>query len=143
MRFDVVFVLSSFLGVSDALRRQCKMNPNHGGEGWYYATSIDTVENVAADFCTTPSVVRQWNNLEGELKPGMSVKVPCRVRRRDCRKNTPTDGAYVIVSGDDLGPIAEDFCTNADVLQAMNSGTIKNKDFILPGWVIQVPCSWN
>ncbi|TEA17100.1 hypothetical protein C8034_v000351 [Colletotrichum sidae] len=143
MRADVLLVFTALFGSSAAFRRSCRKSGE--GEGWYYTTNSDTLEAVAADFCTKPSVIQQWNHLTA-LKPGVNIKVPCRYnagKQRDCRKNTATDGAYVIVSGDMLKDIAYDFCTNSDVLQRMNSAKIPNKDVIFPNTVIQVPCSWN
>ncbi|EMD61843.1 hypothetical protein GGP41_002655 [Bipolaris sorokiniana] len=148
MRIDVVFVLTSLLGMTDALRRSCRYNPQNWGEGWYYTASGDTLNTVAADFCVSPNVVAQWSgrhdDFNARLPSGINLRLPCRSRRRDCRRNSPNrDGAYVIVSGDTLNSIAGDFCTTANTLAAKNSHLIKNKDSIRTGWVIQVPCGFN
>jgi hypothetical protein len=94
------------------------------------------------------NVVQQWSgrydNIDSVLPRGINLKLPCRDRRRDCRRNSANgDGAYVIASNDNLDSIAVDFCTTSDALVNMNTQRISNKDFILPGWVIQVPCSFN
>ncbi|EXK23992.1 hypothetical protein FOMG_19260 [Fusarium oxysporum f. sp. melonis 26406] len=145
MRFDTVFVLTSLLGVSDALRRQCKHNPANEGEGWYYTTSIDNADNVAADFCTKPSIIRQWNNIKGNenVRPGKNLKVPCRQRRRDCKKGSGSTGWYTVESGDWLSKIAPDFCTDVRGLLELNPKLKPNPDYIEPGWIVTVPCSWN
>ncbi|KAK2767356.1 autolysin (n-acetylmuramoyl-l-alanine amidase) [Colletotrichum kahawae] len=143
MRSDILLVLAAPFGSTLGLRRGCKHTT--ASEGWYYTTSIDSLDAIAADFCTSPAVIKQWNNIQS-IKPGMNLKVPCHWnagRQRDCGKNTATDGAYVIQSDDTLNSIAYDFCTTADKLQQMNSARITNKDLIYPDWVIQVPCSWN
>lgn len=148
MRVDVVFTLTSLLGMTHALRRSCRHNPQNWGEGWYYTTSGDTLNIVASDFCVSPNVVAQWSGRRDDpnarLPPGINLRLPCRPRPRDCRRNSPNgDGAYVIVSGDTLNSIAGDFCTTADALAIKNSHLIRNKDSIRTGWVIQVPCSFN
>ncbi|KAL0940531.1 autolysin (n-acetylmuramoyl-l-alanine amidase) [Colletotrichum truncatum] len=143
MRFDVVLTLATLLGSTEALRRSCRKAG--ANDGWYYTVGFDNFNNVAADFCTSPSVLRSWNPNIREVRAGQNLKVPCQAgrKKRDCKKNSALDGAYVVQSGDTLDHIASDFCTNSDTLQSMNSGLIKNKDFIQIGWVIQVPCSWN
>ncbi|KAI3531378.1 hypothetical protein CABS01_13884 [Colletotrichum abscissum] len=143
MRSDFLLVMAATLGSTAALRRSCKHTK--ASEGWYYTTSSDTLDILAADFCTSPQVIKEWNNIQN-IKTGMNLKVPCHWnagKQRDCAKNSAYDGAYVVVSGDTLNKIAYDFCTTADVLQQKNSGLIKNKDLIYPDWVIQVPCSFN
>ncbi|KAF2844164.1 carbohydrate-binding module family 50 protein [Plenodomus tracheiphilus IPT5] len=140
MRAEFVLALASCLSTSTALRRGCKHNPSNYGEGWYYTQSFDNINNIAADFCTSPDVLKKWNNNKsGTITAGMNVKVPCRTRKRDCKKNSANDGAYVVSAKnkDDLTVIADDFCTDPDTLVRMNSGLIKNKDYIKDGWVIQ------
>jgi len=148
MRVNVVFALTSMLGMTEALRRGCRVNRNNRGEGWYYTAPGDTLAIVAADFCTTPQIINQWSGRNdapnAPLPGGINLKVPCRERRRDCRRNTPDGfGAYVIVSGDTLDDISRDFCTDSDTVTRQNSHRIQDKNIIFPGWQIQVPCSWN
>ncbi|KAM0281417.1 hypothetical protein ACHAQH_003540 [Verticillium albo-atrum] len=143
MRPDALLVLAAFFGPSAAFRRGCRRSGE--GEGWYRTTNQDSLDVIAADFCTSPATIRQWNNINN-IRPGMDLKVSCRWnagRQRDCQKNSARDGAYVVVGGDNLQDIAYDFCTTSDVLQRMNLDKITNKDVIKTGWVIQVPCSWN
>ena len=144
MRTDIVFVLTSLLSMTEALRRQCRHNPKNWGEGWYYTVQGDTVTTIAADFCVHPDVIRHWTNIKEEtLPPNFNLKLPCRYRRRDCRAGGDGYGAYTVVSGDTLNSIAADFCTNADVLVDLNKDLIKDKNFIIPDWVLKVPCSFN
>ncbi|XPS81080.1 hypothetical protein M3J09_013023 [Ascochyta lentis] len=138
MRTFVLITLASAFGMSDATRRGCKSNPANPGEGWYHTTSSDTLNKVAADFCTTPAIINQWNNRRGELSPGINIKVPCHHVTRDCSNK----GYYTIVSGDTLTKIAPDFCTNAQELERLNK-QIKNPDYIVPGQIISVPCNWH
>lgn len=144
MYSSILITLAALLAPSLALRRACK-HIDSASEGWYYTTSSDTLDVIAADFCTTADIIKQWNNIDS-FEVGVSLKVPCHWNsgsQRDCAKNSDLYGAYVIVSGDELQDIAYDFCTTSDVLQSLNSEIITNKDFILTGDVIQVPCSWN
>ncbi|KAH7119262.1 hypothetical protein EDB81DRAFT_952624 [Dactylonectria macrodidyma] len=143
MRSDVLLSLAAFFGLSAALRRGCQHSGN--GEGWYYTTHQDTLTAVAADFCTSPAVIKQWNHIN-DIRPGINLKVPCHWNaghQRDCLKNSDQYGAYTIQSGDELKDIAYDFCTTSDHLQQLNANVIKNKDAIFPKQVIQVPCSFN
>ncbi|OHF03002.1 hypothetical protein CORC01_01760 [Colletotrichum orchidophilum] len=143
MRSDILLVLAATFGSTIGLRRGCK----HTGEseGWYYTTKNDTLDILAADFCTKTEVIQSWNNIQ-TIEPGMNLKVPCHWNageQRDCRKNTDAYGAYVVTGNDTLNEIAYDFCTTAVDLKNLNPNLIKNIDFIDLGWVIEVPCSFN
>ena len=146
MRTDFVVFPTSFLGMTSALRRSCKHNPNNYGEGWYYTVAGDTATILAADFCTRPEIIKQWNNVGENIPAGINIKVPCRERSRDCRRNDVNgwgNGAYTVKSGDTLIAIASDFCTDYQSLFGMNLNEIENADSIRVGQVIGVPCSFN
>ncbi|KAJ5054512.1 uncharacterized protein L3040_000783 [Drepanopeziza brunnea f. sp. 'multigermtubi'] len=148
MRFNNnLLLIASFLGVATALRRGCRVD-NSGaagtsGTGFYTFTANDRLDAVAADFCSNEGNLRNLNP-GVSFSAGTFIRVPCKVRQRDCAKiPNSSNGYYKIVSGDQLRFIADDFCTSTTVLQNMNSDVIKNINAIFPDDILQVPCAWN
>ncbi|EKD21779.1 uncharacterized protein L3040_005289 [Drepanopeziza brunnea f. sp. 'multigermtubi'] len=151
MRFNNNFLIASFLGVATALRRGCSPDINSGspmaaGTGFYTIVESDTIEIVAADFCTDVPTLERINHYpEATFSKGNIYRVPCRARNRDCARIQGSDkGYYTINEGDMLKGIAEDFCTSTENLEALNPDLIKFAPDDMPlGDRLKVPCSWN
>ncbi|EKD11873.1 uncharacterized protein L3040_009044 [Drepanopeziza brunnea f. sp. 'multigermtubi'] len=144
MRFNNNFLwLASFLGVATALRRGCRPDTKSDtGAGFYTFTVLDTWISVAGDFCTN-QVEMQKMNPGISFEPGDICYVPCKVRTRDCsRIPGSNDGYYTVVEGDEVTPVAEDFCSTVEDLTSNNPDAITSNT-LTPGTILKVPCSWN
>lgn len=142
MRLNTILI-ASFLGLAAAQRRVCQPDPNVQGQGTYTVSQADSLLVIAQDFCTNPGVIQNLNGIQ-DVTPGSSIKVPCRVRARDCVGYKENDnGLYTVVSGDTLYLLAQDFCTTIETIQGLNSDLIKNVNFIDVNWQLTVPCAFH
>ncbi|EKD15844.1 uncharacterized protein L3040_003300 [Drepanopeziza brunnea f. sp. 'multigermtubi'] len=144
MRFNTNLLLASFLGVATAFRRGCRpdLTSQVSGTGYYTMTDKDTWDVVAADFCTTGPELQKLNPDPAPASQGI-IRVPCRVRKRDCARVPGQDnGYYRAVEGDDLTLIATDFCMTVYFLQFLNPG-VENSEKVTPGTIYKVSCTFN
>ncbi|EDU40629.1 hypothetical protein PtrSN002B_007587 [Pyrenophora tritici-repentis] len=145
MRTTAVLLLATLLSVTEAARRQCAPTKGRPNYGYYPLKAADNIEAVKLDFCAvgTNNIARLNPRLKYPFKAGDYLVVPCKPAKRDCRGGANGIGSYHIVEGDELNPIARDFCTTAERLVQMNPEKIKNKDFIPADVTINVPCAFH
>ncbi|EKD16083.1 uncharacterized protein L3040_003518 [Drepanopeziza brunnea f. sp. 'multigermtubi'] len=144
MRFNNnLLLLASFLGVATARRRGCVLQLGQtAGTGFYNPVEGETLQQIAADFCTTGTELLRLNDGKSPT-PQYNYNVPCKSRQRDCARIAGSDnGYYTVVADDQLQSISNDFCTDNDKLRSLNPQSIKGSS-LTTGSIIVVPCSWN
>ncbi|EKD13505.1 uncharacterized protein L3040_008627 [Drepanopeziza brunnea f. sp. 'multigermtubi'] len=144
MRFNNSLLLLASFGTAIAFRRSCRPDNTNAvtGAGFYTMAEGDTWLNIAADFCTTLPELQRMNP-SNPSKPGDIFRLACKSRKRDCARVPGYEaGYYTIAEGDELSLIAQDFCTDANVLVGGNIGVDLTKPLV-PGTTIYVPCNWN
>ncbi|EKD18063.1 putative Ecp7(P20) [Drepanopeziza brunnea f. sp. 'multigermtubi' MB_m1] len=142
MRFNNnLFLLASFFGVAIAFRRTCRpdLTGEITGTGYYTVTNFDTLQQIAADFCSAQEEMDAIN-LNVDLKSSTILKVPCRTRKRDCsRIKGDYNRYYTFVDSDQLSMIAADFCIDVNTLRSLNPDA--SETTLSPKEVLKVPCA--
>ncbi len=112
--------------------------PNTGGSGTYTVQLGDTLSSIARRYNVTVSQLLAGNptiNNSDLIYPGQVITLPAGTPGIP---NTGGNGTYTVQVGDTLSGIAQSHNTTTQAMLTANPW-ITNPDFILPGWVVNLP----